>query len=393
MIGTEVILSAVRREIHRTMQKLHKPSRVGLVSSYDPKQYAVKVQLQPEGTLTGWIPLTATAIGNQFGIYAAPNIKDQVEVSWQEGDQMTPRVTTRHFSQKADQPYQEVQAGEYHIIHGTGAVMRFLQDGTVQIGGGQTTKPGQTGQGQSGDYSTGNNQGQASQTQQTQQQQPQQPAAKQVLTFKPDGSVTFNVPDSNAQGQGNPHNPTWTTTVQKDIGFTSSQGNINHTAQQGNLSRSAQNGNITDTAQSIGHNGNTSVTGNLGVTQDVTALAYNNGSDRRIKRGITKLTDVLSKVLSLTFCRFDIYEPVVQDGVVSVVVGTATPSLGVIAQDVRKVVPEIVRGDESVEVLTVQESKIGVLAAAALQEYVAKTDAKIAALEARIAALEAQHEQ
>jgi BMFP domain-containing protein YqiC len=44
-------------------------------------------------------------------------------------------------------------------------------------------------------------------------------------------------------------------------------------------------------------------------------------------------------------------------------------------------------------VLTVQESKIGVLAAAALQEYVAKTDAQIAALKARIAALEAQHEQ
>jgi Chaperone of endosialidase len=129
------------------------------------------------------------------------------------------------------------------------------------------------------------------------------------------------------------------------------------------------------------------------VTQDVTALAYNNSSDRRIKRGIAKLTDALGKVLSLAFHRFDLYEPLVEGGVVSIAIGTATPSLGVIAQDVRQVVPEIVRGDESREVLTVQESKIGVLAAAALQEYVAKTDAKIATLEARIAALEAQHEQ
>jgi hypothetical protein len=56
MVATEAILSAVRREIHRAMQKPHKPSRVGLVSSYDPKQHAVKVQLQPEGTQTGWIP-------------------------------------------------------------------------------------------------------------------------------------------------------------------------------------------------------------------------------------------------------------------------------------------------------------------------------------------------
>jgi phage baseplate assembly protein gpV len=390
MIHTEVILSAIRREIQRTMEKIHKPSRVGLVQSYDPKQYAVKVQLQPEGTLTGWIPLTAQAIGNQFGIYAAPNIKDQVEIQFQEGDQNTPRVVNRYFSQNADKPA-EVQAGEYHIIHGSGAVHRILQDGTVQIGGASTAQTGQSGQGQSGNYSTGGNQGQTTPTNQGQQQQPQQSAAKQLLTFKPDGSVTFNVPDPNAQGQGTPQNPTWTSTVQKDIGFTSSQGNINHTAQQGNLTRSAQNGNITDTAQSIGHGGNTNVTGTLGVTQDINALGFvNNSSDRRIKRGITKLTDVLSKVLSLTFCRFDIYEPLVQDGVVSVAVGTAKPSLGVIAQDVRKVVSEIVRGDESKEVLTVQESKIGVLAAAALQEYVAMADAEIAALKARIAALEAQ---
>jgi len=47
--------------------------------------------------LTGDIPvgayaLTAMAIGNQFAIYAAPNIKDQVEIHFQEGDQMTPRA-------------------------------------------------------------------------------------------------------------------------------------------------------------------------------------------------------------------------------------------------------------------------------------------------------------
>ena len=92
MVGTEVILSAVRREIHRAMQKPHKPSRVGLVSSYDPKQRAVKVQLQPEGTQTGWIP-SRLAISRR----------------------------------RPDKPA-EVQAGEYHFIHGSGSVLHFLQD-------------------------------------------------------------------------------------------------------------------------------------------------------------------------------------------------------------------------------------------------------------------------
>jgi phage baseplate assembly protein gpV len=375
MIHTEVILSAIRREIQRTMEKIHKPSRVGLVQSYDPQQYAVKVQLQPEGTLTGWIPLTAQAIGNQFGIYAAPNIKDQVEIQFQEGDQNTPRVVNRYFSKQADQPAQ-VQAGEYHIIHSSGAVHRYLQDGTVQIGGASTVQTGQSGQGQSGNYSTGN-QGQASPTQQGQQQQPQKPNAKQLLTFKPNGDWQEQA------SQGN-----HSTSAKKDITRQSSNGNINDTAYQ-NFSRTAQNGNISDTAQSIAHNGNTNVTGTLGVTQDISALGFLNSSDRRIKSGITKLSEVLSKVLSLTFYRFDISEATVEGGKVSTI-DEAKPSLGLIAQDVRAVFPELVTGDESKDVLKLYEGKIGMLAAAALQEYVAKTDAEIASLKARIAALEAK---
>lgn len=189
----ERLFAVLRREIVRTMRAYHKPPRVGLVSSYDPKK-GVKVQFQPEGTISGWIPLTALAVGNLFGVHFAPNIKDQVEVHFQEGDHMVARVMTRHFSADADkQP--EIQAGEYHLIHGSGAVIRMLQDGTVQIGGASTVTTGNIGGGQSGNLSTGK-QGQVTDpNQQGTQQQPAKPNAKQLVTLHPDGSMEINSPN------------------------------------------------------------------------------------------------------------------------------------------------------------------------------------------------------
>ena len=62
-------------------------------------------------------------------------------------------------------------------------------------------------------------------------------------------------------------------------------------------------------------------------------------------------------------------------------------SFGVRAQQLRSVFPEftqLVHGDEDVELLGIVESKIGVIALAGLQNYVSKTDARLAALESRI---------
>jgi hypothetical protein len=172
------------------MRMHHKPPRVGLVTSYDKTKHAVKVQFQPEGTVSNWIGLTAAAVGNQFGIVSAPNIKDQVEVHFQEGDHMTARIMTRHFSLDADKPPQ-VEAGEHHLIHGSGSVLKFLKDGSVLLGGASTVTTGDIGKGQSGNLSTGN-QGQTSDpNQQGTQQQPAKPNAKQAIGFDTSGNITI----------------------------------------------------------------------------------------------------------------------------------------------------------------------------------------------------------
>lgn len=392
----ERVMSLVRREVVRTMRKYHKPPRNALVSSYDKQKYAIKVQFQPEGTESGWIPLTSTAVGNKFGIQEAPNIKDQVQIIDQEGEHKVGHVITRHFS-TLDQP-NPIEAGEYLKVHKTGSGVYHKSDGTLQHFGPGFWQTGQTGQGQSGNTGTGKN---GETGQQTPQQQQQQVSGKQNFQYNPDGSVVFNVPDQNAQGQGTPQNPTYTSTVQKDINHNSTQGSINHTANQNIVHNAQQNitntagqsysrsagTSINDSAPAIGHNGPTSVTGTLGVSQTITGLAYNQSSDRRAKDNFAPIEGAFGTAMTLKPLWFDLYESDFSDGSL-VRRGDPIRTFGLVAQDVRHVIPELVVGDEETEVLKLSESKIGVLVLAAFQEFAHNTTKQISALEARIDELE-----
>ena len=50
------LLNTVRREAERVMSRLALP-KTGIVSGYDPANYAAKVVLQPEGVETGWLAI------------------------------------------------------------------------------------------------------------------------------------------------------------------------------------------------------------------------------------------------------------------------------------------------------------------------------------------------
>lgn len=193
MYHLERMLSMVRREVTRTISKLHKPPRVGLVSSYNKKLHAVKVKFQPEGTESGWIPLTSMAVGNGFGILSAPNVNDQVEVEFQEGSMGVARVRLRHFSSVDNPP--QIDPGEHALIHQSGSTIYHKKDGTLLIAGPGYTKTGQTGGGQSGNLGTGGQSGETGQS--AQQQQQQQPQGLQTIKLAPDGTLTIDVPKNN----------------------------------------------------------------------------------------------------------------------------------------------------------------------------------------------------
>lgn len=388
MYDLQRMLSWVRDEVIRTMRAHHQPPRLGLVSSYNPKLHAVKVQFQPVGTESGWIPLASVAIGNQFGHLHAPNIKDQVMVHFQEGDHGTGMVALRLFS-TIDQPPQ-IQTGEHLYLHPTGSGIYHQQDGTVShFGPGyivpnsqlQQGYPGQTGGGTSGDTSTG---GQNGTTQTTPSSSQPQPKGGQLHQYQPNGNATYTIP-----------NGSYTSTVKQAITHISQESDIVHTAQN-NITNSAQNGtysrsagqSISDSAPAISHDGPTTVSSTLGVSNVTTALAYNMSSDVRAKENIAPLPDNLFDLaMALQLYEFDLYEAEINpDGSVTRK-GQPIRRMGALAQEAQKVFPQIVSGEWSKDILRIDPSFYGVIALKALQQYVAKTDAEIAELKQEIARL------
>lgn len=106
-------------------------TRHGIVDGYDPDSYAVRVRLQPDDTLTDWIPLKAIAIGNGFGVFFAPNIGDPIEIDFQEDDGEVGSAGWRFFND-SDRPL-SVPAGEMWIVHKSGASFKLTNDGKVTV--------------------------------------------------------------------------------------------------------------------------------------------------------------------------------------------------------------------------------------------------------------------
>ncbi|MFC4526424.1 phage baseplate assembly protein V [Dyella halodurans] len=110
-------------------------SRLGEVSAYDPNTYSVKVTFQPDGNETGWIPLGTLQVGSGFGIYAAPNIGDQIEVRFQEGDRDTGVAGPVVFDNQS--PPAKVPAGEIWVLHKSGAFFKLTNDGKAAFNDGK----------------------------------------------------------------------------------------------------------------------------------------------------------------------------------------------------------------------------------------------------------------
>lgn len=113
------------------MDSARMTSRMGLVSSYNEENHAVKLKLMPEGVETGWIPLGSQHIGNGFGIAIGPEIDDQMEIAFQEGDLENPRVIARHFSDKDKPP--KVKSGEIMIRSKKGTKLFIDKDGAMTV--------------------------------------------------------------------------------------------------------------------------------------------------------------------------------------------------------------------------------------------------------------------
>ena len=109
-------------------------TRHGTVDGYDPANHAVRVKLQPDGTLTDWMPLKSAWIGNGWGMYFAPSIGDAVEVNFQEADGGVGSVGWRFFND-SERPL-SVPTGEAWLVHASGASVKLTADGSLKLDSG-----------------------------------------------------------------------------------------------------------------------------------------------------------------------------------------------------------------------------------------------------------------
>lgn len=105
--------------------------RFGVVTSVDPTRYVARVTLQPEGVLTGWLPILTPFVGNGWGLLCVPQPGAQVLVLPQEGDAEHGVIVGGAFG-GPNQPPSGASAGEVWLVHSSGSFLRLRNDGGVQ---------------------------------------------------------------------------------------------------------------------------------------------------------------------------------------------------------------------------------------------------------------------
>ncbi len=115
------------------LDQIQAQPRFGLVTSVDPVNATVRVMLQPESVLSGWLPVLSPWVGAGWGMSCPPAPGDQVLVLAQEGDAEHGIVVGRAFSKVAAAP--QAPSGELWLVHQSGSFLKLRNDGTVQVSG------------------------------------------------------------------------------------------------------------------------------------------------------------------------------------------------------------------------------------------------------------------
>jgi phage baseplate assembly protein V len=111
----------------------HGEARFGTVASVDITKWMARVILQPEGVLTGWLPLLTAWTGGGWGMVCPPSPGDQVFVVPQEGDAENGVIIGRVFSSSQLPP--AAPSGEFWLVHSSGSSVKLTNAGAIQIVG------------------------------------------------------------------------------------------------------------------------------------------------------------------------------------------------------------------------------------------------------------------
>jgi hypothetical protein len=107
--------------------------KFGTVTSVNANNATARVLIQPEGVLSGWLPVLSQWVGNGWGVACPPSPGDQVVLVPQEGDVEQGIIIGRVFSVKQLPP--SAPGGEFWLVHESGSFLKLCNDGTIRISG------------------------------------------------------------------------------------------------------------------------------------------------------------------------------------------------------------------------------------------------------------------
>lgn len=107
--------------------------KFGTITSVNFQNATARVLIQPDGVLSGWLPVLSQWVGSGWGMVCPPNPGDQVLLVPQEGDIEQGIIIGRSFSNKQRPP--EVPAGEFWLVHQSGSFLKLCGDGTIRMSG------------------------------------------------------------------------------------------------------------------------------------------------------------------------------------------------------------------------------------------------------------------
>lgn len=125
-------LNFMKAHMGEMLAQQHRP-RCGIVQSFDPATYTARVLMQPEGHLSGWLPVLTQWAGNGWGLFAPPSPGDQVKLIPQEGSGQNYVVAGAMFS-VVDKPL-PAPSGELWLVHAKGQFIKLCNDGSIESSG------------------------------------------------------------------------------------------------------------------------------------------------------------------------------------------------------------------------------------------------------------------
>lgn len=122
------MIDYIKRTVSEFLATLATTKR-GQISAYNPNDYTVKVLILPTLEETGFLPLSAPWVGNNFGAVFGPAIGDIVRLDFVDGQLQACLAGSRFFNNSARPPV--VQSGQMALVDSQGSYVKLNNDGTV----------------------------------------------------------------------------------------------------------------------------------------------------------------------------------------------------------------------------------------------------------------------